>query len=76
MGMHMLVLHFLISMLFLELLYVLPLRRWGREIPVALYFNVKPLAIFSNYDLSIPIVFKDEKDVKYYRNMAEKMPCI
>ncbi|HIP27154.1 MAG TPA: hypothetical protein EYG80_05810 [Flavobacteriaceae bacterium] len=41
-------------------------------IPMELYFNVKPLAIFSNYDLSIPIVFKDEKDVKYYLNMAER----
>ena len=41
-------------------------------IPMELYFNVKPLAIFSNYDLSVPIFFKDEKDIKHYLKMAER----
>ena len=39
---------------------------------VDLYFPYKPLLLFSNFDLSLPLVFKKEKDKEDYRIMAEK----
>ena len=39
---------------------------------VDLYFPHKPLILFSNYDLSLPLVFKDEKDKIYYQEIAKR----
>jgi hypothetical protein len=40
--------------------------------PIEFYFIERPLIIFNNFDMSLPLVFKEGKDVKYYKNMAEK----
>ena len=40
--------------------------------PVEFYFIDRPLIIFNNFDMSLPLVFKEEKDVEYYKNIAEK----
>jgi hypothetical protein len=36
------------------------------------YFNKKPLLLFSNYDLSLPIMFKNENDIKMYEKIANE----
>ena len=38
---------------------------------IALYFDIRPLLLFSNYDMSLPLVFKYKKDAKFYENMAK-----
>ena len=35
-----------------------------------IYFKRKPLLLFSNYDLSLPLVFSSEKDMMYYEVLA------
>jgi len=37
---------------------------------VDLYFPKKPMLLFSNYDLSLPLVFKNNNDLHYYKNIA------
>ena len=41
-------------------------------IPMEFYFLDTPLIIFNNFDMSLPLVFKEEKDIEYYKNIAEK----
>jgi len=36
------------------------------------YFLDKPIIIFSNYDMSIPLVFKNKEDIEFYKKIAEK----
>lgn len=36
-----------------------------------LFFPKKPLLLFSNYDLSLPIICKDSNTLEYYRKIAE-----
>jgi len=40
--------------------------------PVEFYFVDRPLIIFNNFDMSLPLVCKEEKDIEYYRDIAEK----
>lgn len=39
---------------------------------VDLYFPYKPLLVFSNFDLSLPLVFKKEEDKHYYQKIVKK----
>jgi hypothetical protein len=38
----------------------------------SLYFDKNPLILFGNYDLSLPIVCKNENDMKTYEKIANK----
>jgi len=40
--------------------------------PVEFYFIDRPLIIFNNFDMSLPLVFKDGTDMEYYKNIAKK----
>ena len=39
---------------------------------VDLYFPKKSLLLFSNFDLSLPLVFKNNEDMEYYKLIAQK----
>ena len=39
---------------------------------VDLYFPKKPLLLFSNFDLSLPLVFQEEQSKEYYKLIAKK----
>lgn len=39
---------------------------------VTLYFPDKPLLLFSNFDMSLPLVFKSENDKIFYQKLAEE----
>jgi len=41
-------------------------------IPIEFYFLDKPLIIFNNFDMSLPLVFKNEEDIGFYKEIAEK----
>ena len=41
-------------------------------IPIEFYFLEKPLILFNNFDMSIPLVFKNNEDILFYRQIAEK----
>jgi hypothetical protein len=41
-------------------------------IPIEFYFLEKPLIIFNNFDMSIPLVFKNEEDIQFYKEIANK----
>jgi hypothetical protein len=41
-------------------------------IPIEFYFLEKPLIIFNNFDMSIPLVFKNKEDIPFYKQIAEK----
>ncbi len=41
-------------------------------IPLELYFKKKPIIIFSNYDLSLPILFKKNEDISFYEKLVRK----
>ncbi|MDR1008488.1 MAG: hypothetical protein LBL65_08040 [Campylobacteraceae bacterium] len=38
----------------------------------SLYFDKNPLLVMGNYDLSLPLIFKNEKDIKIYEKIASK----
>ena len=39
-------------------------------IKIDLYFDKKPLLLFSNFDLSLPLVFKTTKDMSMYKKVS------
>jgi hypothetical protein len=39
---------------------------------IDIYFAKKPLLLCNNYDLSLPIVFKNSDDIKMYEKIANK----
>ena len=41
-------------------------------IPIEFYFLEKPLIVFNNFDMSIPLVFKNKEDIGFYKEIAEK----
>ena len=41
-------------------------------ISIEFYFLEKPLIIFGNFDMSIPLVFKNKEDIPFYKKIAEK----
>jgi hypothetical protein len=41
-------------------------------IPIEFYFLDKPLIVFNNFDMSLPLVFKNEEDIEFYKEIAEK----
>ncbi len=41
-------------------------------IPIEFYFLEKPLIVFNNFDMSIPLVFKNKEDIWFYKEIAEK----
>ena len=44
-----------------------------REImPIEFYFLDKPLIIFNNFDMSLPIVFKNKEDIEFYKKIAKR----
>jgi len=38
----------------------------------ALFFKEKPIAIYSNFDMSLPIVFFHKDTIDFYKNIAQK----
>jgi len=37
-----------------------------------IYFQKKPMILFSNFDLSLPVIFKDELAMNFYHNLAKE----